>query len=509
MLAHPPEALPEEPALDRVLLDGTTLVFSGRMLAGDEQPSALHLYALGLLVESAILHDQVVVLDTTTTTSGRTLDENAKAYGAGAVTVDRRSVGSVVIEYLEREYPEFEGIAAQPDQGREADEAQAPDEAQAADREKLIDRAQWHLTEVLERTYSDDREMSEYLRLLESVHLDQVNAVAPSWPTGLSRLRPSKWFDVLDRKLFGWSREDATPLGGIKSDWAISSAWEDFVRRYTDAGGRSPWEYAQTLKRSRQRQFGQSLLIRAHFYVLASEVVDAPYRPDGFRAPICWKFFGEGSFAEFGIDEAFVRAAEQAQHEEIASVNSFLRRRAFVGLPFFLARVFQESREAGDVMRVTGEIRESSEARRFREYAARLRRDEDEGNVREIVRELQAVSAVLRKQFGPSERSFDVLWTLAGSGARAAIAQDPVSVVDLGIKSGGAATKSAAGLGAWWHNRKLALISKTVKHARRAKDMQGELRRLFGANLSEGELEVLAHLDRLGQPGEEVPASAE
>jgi hypothetical protein len=72
-------------------------------------------------------------------------------------------------------------------------------------------------------------------------------------------------------------------------------------------------------------------------------------------------------------------------------------------------------------MRVTREIRESNDARRFGELTAQLRRDEESGNVRAIAREMQAVSAALRREFGASERSFDVLWTLAGAGGRAAI----------------------------------------------------------------------------------------
>jgi len=487
--------------VDRVLLDGTTLAFAAQMLGGDEPPSALHLYALALLVESAILHEQVIVLDTARADDGLPLAERAAAYGAGAVIVERRQVDDVVTEYVVREYPELEGLGSLGYRDRE----ELTVGRGTPEQKDAIDRAQRHLSGILERSYSDDPEVQEYLTLLQGVHTEQLTAVEEKRrPKGLAKLRPKNWFYGFGQT---WTLPvyDGTPLGCLGSEPSISYAWEEFMRRYTNVGGYSPWEYQQTLAQSEQRQFRPSLLVRAHFYLLASEVMDAPYRPDGFRAPICWKFFGEGSFADFGVDEAFVRAAEQAQEEEVESVNRLLQRRAFVALPFFLARVFQESREAADVMRVTREIRESRDARRFRELAAQLRRDEEAGNVRAIAREMQAVSAVLRREFGPSERSFDVLWSLAGAGGKAAISQDPVSVLDLGIKTGTAATKGVVGLGAWWRNRKLALISKTVKQARRARDMQGELRRLFRGSLSDRELEVLDYLDGLPRRASDPP----
>jgi hypothetical protein len=489
-----------EKAVDRVLLDGTTLAFAAQMLAGDEPPSALHLYALALLVESAILHEQVIVLDTSHTIDGSPLPASAQAYGAGAVTVERREVDDVVTEYVEREFPELEGLGSlSQTERRELNSGGGTSEQKDA-----IGRAERHLSGILERSYSDDPEVQQYLDLLKEVHNEQLAAAEEKRrPKGISKLRPKNWFYGFWGPGWAFPFLDGTPLGRLGSEPSISNAWEEFMRTYTSVSGYSPWEYHQTLARSDRQKFRPSLLARAHFYLLASEVMDAPYRPDGFRAPICWKFFGRGSFADLAVDEAFVRAAEKAQHEEVDSVNRLLQRRAFVALPFFLARVLRESRQAADVMRVTREIRESRDARRFRELAAQLRRDEEAGNVRAIAREMQAVSAVLRKEFGPSERSFDVLWTLAGSGGKAAIAQDPASVFDLGIKTGTAATKGLAGIGAWWRNRKLALISNTVKQAKRARDMQTELRRLFGGSLSNRELEVLDLLERLARQAPE------
>jgi hypothetical protein len=141
-------------SVDRVLLDGTTLMFSPRLLAGEERPSALHLYALSLLVESANLHDQVIVLDTAA--DDRIL-KGAQVYGAGAVTVERRSVGDVVGDYVEREYPELEGIRLL--KGDELRQLKVGAGERQRQRREAVDRAEWHLHDLLEAPYRKDAEL--------------------------------------------------------------------------------------------------------------------------------------------------------------------------------------------------------------------------------------------------------------------------------------------------------------------------------------------------------------
>src|SRR5215469_2031854 len=50
--------------MDRVLLDGTMLISVARLLNGEDRPSALNVFALLLMVESLILHDRIIVIDT-------------------------------------------------------------------------------------------------------------------------------------------------------------------------------------------------------------------------------------------------------------------------------------------------------------------------------------------------------------------------------------------------------------------------------------------------------------
>jgi hypothetical protein len=43
----------------------------------------------------------------------------------------------------------------------------------------------------------------------------------------------------------------------------------------------------------------------------------------------------------------------------------------------------------------------------------------------------------------------------------------------------------------WWYRRKVALIARSIQHAKQADAMQPQLRRLFGSELSDDELEFI------------------
>jgi hypothetical protein len=259
-----------------------------------------------------------------------------------------------------------------------------------------------------------------------------------------------------------------------------------------NAASQSPWQEGVSRRISRWTAFRPNLLIRTHLYILASQALEAPYRPDVFRAPICWRFFNHESLDDLLIDERLVSRAEQLHHARIRSYDDLLGGTPWVGVPLFLARVMKESREPADILRVTAAIRASGAARRFREMTRLLREGVDAGDIPEVRRELDRYAALLNKEFGTGDGHADVLWTLGGAAAKTSVLQTPAAATDLGVH---AAREGGKALGAWWRNRKFALIAKTIRQAEQAKSLQGEVRRIFNHRLPDEEIEFLRSLE--------------
>jgi hypothetical protein len=472
--------------MDRVLLDGSTLVFAARLLDGEEPPNAVSLFDLALLVESLILHDSVLILDTR---GDDELRSYAARHGGEALTVQHHAVRELVDAYVALEVPEVRTLDRADPRQKEAVKAAEGKLRALLDRKYRGDdqiRVCLALLSDAERAISARR--SEKEREKELRRFRQEHRVLGT----LHKARVPVAHGIVDF-VVGAGRRSNVSAEQLTADRAMREAWEDFVERYTDRAERSPW-HEQKMYRHAWLKTGDYILIRAHFYLLASEVLGAPYRPDAFRAPICWKFFGKSRLSDFTLEERLVEAAERFARDRIDSLNAFLDRPAFVALPLFLARVLAESSDRSQVVPIALQIRDSRPARRFREYAARLRVAVEEGEVAEVARELDRYARLLRDEFGRHDDGAEVLWSLAASGAKAAVLQDPASITGLATEAG---TRGGNAAARWWSNRKLALIAKTIKQSQRARGFQPEVRRLFGAELPESELELLQDLATL------------
>jgi hypothetical protein len=504
--------------VDRVLLDGTTLISVARLLNGQDKPSALNVFALSLMVESLILHDKIIVIDTLQ--NDNRLSNAARRYG-GIVSVERCHAFGMVQDYISMEFPQLN-----------LSELSERKSDLAGDSK----RARRHLEEVLGGVsapflwYSKrDSDMGDYLSLLDQTHKAQRAAMeaakmeaanapldlsgAAGWLGGLALIALGVAEQVITgRGLghgYGGNEEeplpDGTPIAAaVTADKHMLEVPEAWAEVYTEVGNKSPWAEGYWDRVTSRTKFTPGLITRAHFYILASEVLGAPYRPDVLRAPICWKFFQRGSFADFALEERFVDAAERLARERVASVNDFLGRAAFATLPLFVARVLNDSRSRSDIIPRTLEIRNSAEAQRFREHISTLYHAEDAGNFDAVLKEITRYSGLLRRRFGDRSASGDVIWSFAATAGKAAVQPTPAAAIDLGA-SGVAA---AGALRQWWYGRKMALIAKTLKEARKARALQPELQRLFGANLHEDDLLFLDRVAQIGTPGHAPEANA-
>jgi hypothetical protein len=132
--------------MDRVLLDGSTLAFAARLLDGEEPPTSVSLFDLALLVESLILHDSVLILDTR---GDDELRSYAARYGGEALSVQHRSVRELVDAYVALEVPEVVTVDRTDPRHREA-----------------VNEAEAGLRALLDRTYEDDDQIRVCLALL-------------------------------------------------------------------------------------------------------------------------------------------------------------------------------------------------------------------------------------------------------------------------------------------------------------------------------------------------------
>ncbi|MEV6157050.1 hypothetical protein AB0L53_42585 [Nonomuraea sp. NPDC052129] len=360
-----------------------------------------------------------------------------------------------------------------------------------------------------------DQEPAEYLTELRNAHDAQLAGIKDQARSRVNRFlkrRAPRLHDLT----YGWGEmmsqvghvvtgpdqptSDGTMLGTLGADDDAAGVRIEFVERYSRLAGTSSWEHRKLAQMRGLRQFDKSMIVRAHLYIMASEVLDAPYRPDLFRVPICWKFFRQGSFAEISLEERMVDAAERTASAQIASLNDFYGRPAFAALPLFLGRVLRESAVAEDVMAVAQSLRQSDHARRFRAHLASLHEAEDAGKVRQLIGEVTRYGALLKREFGDRQGATEVVWSLVKTASEAAATASPASVAKLGVEAGQRALAAPGLVRSWWYRRKVALIATTLRQARKARALQPETRRLFGAELVKDELELLQRMQDLTSP---------
>ena len=114
--------------MEKVLVDGSTVVFVSRLLSGEDGPSAINLFDLALLVESLILHDEVIVLATAVRGTESAVDAAASQFGS-SVRVEHRQVGELLWEYVQRTGYDKYGRAPSPPRKRGEDLREALDGA--------------------------------------------------------------------------------------------------------------------------------------------------------------------------------------------------------------------------------------------------------------------------------------------------------------------------------------------------------------------------------------------
>ncbi len=309
--------------MERVLLDGTTLMSATRLLAGEDPPTALNVYSLSLLVECLILHTELIVLDTSP--EDDRLTQAAAVFG-DAVWVERRSSEDIVERYLGLKGVTVGDLTEPPPDPPWG--ANKPPQAVAAwedwgRRFQSAEEAVWDLLSLMTAWDGSQQELGSYLDMLDAVHREQFQRGRSEWEQeAVPELPPELWFSAdgpqMSEPLMprvnvtdSVKIADHTELREVAAAGSTATVLSGFIERLNIPKD-SFWAYAQHSRSTYLTEFTPALLMRTRFYLLASEVFAAPYRPDVLRAPICWKFFDRGPFANLTIDERMVDLADAA-----------------------------------------------------------------------------------------------------------------------------------------------------------------------------------------------------
>ncbi|WP_432887950.1 hypothetical protein ACQPYH_06360 [Kribbella sp. CA-245084] len=457
------------------------------------------MYSLSLLIESLILHAELIVLNTLP--DDDRLSQAASAFG-DAVWVENRSTEDIVERYAMLNWLTPDDLNHGPPAEWSGSGKMPPHFAAAED-------ASMQLYALLANGARDKHgELRGYLEMLDAVHREQFEHGSSGWPR-VGRTEPVLNSDGHGMRLAESTQPrvniaanvgiaDRTELRELAAAGSTAAAFSDFVKRH-NYRRETLWNAARRSRETYLTEFTPALLMRTHFYLLASEVFAAPYRPDVLRAPICWKFFERGPFADLTIDERMVDLADATARARVESANQLIGRPVLTALPLFLGRVLATSSKPTEIVARTLQIRDSADARRFRKAMTDLAAAQADGDISALVRDSARYSDLLRREYGSGGTgTADVLWSLAADGTKAALDPTATSFVSLGTSVGKTAVRTPDLLRRWSYGRKVALIGRTIRAANKAKAMQNELQRLFGAELTTGDLEFLDKVGRLG-----------
>ncbi|MES9604648.1 hypothetical protein [Actinomadura sp. NPDC000929] len=216
-------------------------------------------------------------------------------------------------------------------------------------------------------------------------------------------------------------------------------------------------------------RFAAQLIYRAQVYSLLADMLGCPYSADALRAELV-EPRGPSGFAE----RAAVLIGD-AEAETDHQINQVLGYEAFkIRIPLVLRYVLSRASRPAEVLEITLEIRDSRQARRFREYCARVDAAIAEGKRADVVRackELSAYGVRFESELAGSRPNRD---QMVGA------AKDLVSIGSpvIGALIPGAAIAGSL-VGGWVRRRRYALIERMIGAPRTLNAIEHEFAHLW------------------------------
>ncbi|WP_344547028.1 hypothetical protein [Actinomadura fulvescens] len=216
-------------------------------------------------------------------------------------------------------------------------------------------------------------------------------------------------------------------------------------------------------------RFAAQLIYRTQVYSLLADMLGCPYSADALRTELV------KPRRSSGFAERVAVLVGDAEAEGDHQINRMLGYEAFkVRIPLVLKYVLGRASRPGEVLEITLETRDSRQARRFREYCARVDAAIAEGKRADVVRACQELSAYgvrFESELAEGRTTRD---QMVGA------AKDLVSIGSpmIGALIPGAAVASSL-VGGWVRRRRYALIEQMVNAPRTLNDIEQEFAHLW------------------------------
>jgi hypothetical protein len=483
--------------MERVLVDGTTCVSVADLLTSRAAPSAINIFNLSHLVEALVLHERVVILDTAVpgASVSKRLHETMASFPMGAARIERREVRALLEEHLAIVRPDFEKLK----------ESRA---FESSETRREFSSAIEQLSRELLHPFHKHDDLDGYRVLLAEIYDSYRAGIRPTSRGPFTGMTLSKTLlrpmPAARRMLeYALARFWTAPneLDQFLEGSEVFSAYGS-VHHYGDPSGGSPFAAWELAERPTYVSFEGGIILRAAFYLIAARLLNAPYKADFLRWPICWRYFYDSSPRELAVEDRLFALAAQYEDRRVNSVLSPLLKTGAVLLlmPLLLRSVLRDARSPDDVMKIAAQIRATSAAERFRTACKTLSSHVTNGEIESAVQDMLSAAHALGRETGTASR--EVLYAL-------------VSVPEVGFDgmpkvtlSGEALAKIGTEVFDWWKSRRFAFVSKVIGQARQAKHLDQEIRRIFGTALSEHELRLLDRLERIDQPSHQRSVDA-
>jgi hypothetical protein len=157
----------------------------------------------------------------------------------------------------------------------------------------------------------------------------------------------------------------------------------------------------------RAEYFAAHLLYRAQIYVMLGDLLGAPYVADPIRSPIVRTL---NRNAKESFSAIVIGALEESESQREHRLDKLLGRRAFSAqIPLVFRHVLRRASSAEELLEATMDVRDSSHARRFRQFCSQVDEAVAEGNIDLVERALRDLTAAgFRLDDSLSERNSPV-----------------------------------------------------------------------------------------------------
>lgn len=462
---------------------------SYELVHGIHMPSALNLFELARLVESIIIHDKITVLDTSPYSSAeeKQIALASKAVPGDFMSIKKATPQDIITKYVDKSFP---GFSSDLDGGSKFNDRLY--------RKELYDGVIEKVAKLL--LSEDSPEMKIYEALLRELSENSrkhnptlVNGETNREWRALTEqrvVRPtSGWF--MFRSPSGPSR--GSPLDVYEDQESVFDAYSHLYRSCDPSGG-SGFAQWLGLYGDDYRSFARSMFSRANLYILAGDLLDAPYRPGALRWPICWNHFSMRRTEKPVVAEAFVHLAKSLRLEQATRLEALLGS-GFVShtIPLFLRVVLKECKGPDEILRKAVAIRWSNEATRFRSTTQRLTQRLEDGQFGTVLQELTDCSRALSKKFGLSESNAE--WTLLSAPA---LSMKPHTALDQSASlsaNGATIAKLGKSIWSWWKARRYGLIIRSADTVQSTRSLSKEVEAVFKHTIDDQDMELLEKLE--------------